>query len=270
MIEPHLLLGLEAAHADQRHVARFDHPGGEAVERVVVLAEQPRERHAVEAPGMAGARRMRIHVGVDPHQPEVALDGTCHARPGAAGAAMVAAEHAGQAPALQRIGPRRGEQTAELAPRELPAPLGARGREDRARAQRHAAALQLADDERRQHRRRLGATGLGTAESPSRADQFDLSLHIYAVVDALLHEVPERAIGAKCPRIGAWWRGVEKAMQARAAAARSEIRRWQDRGSFALGLWLAVSPWFADYAAHDVATANAAVCGLALALTAHF
>jgi uncharacterized membrane protein (DUF441 family) len=50
----------------------------------------------------------------------------------------------------------------------------------------------------------------------------------------------------------------------------TEMRRWQDWASFALGLWLAVSPWLADYAAHDVATANAAVCGLALAVAAHF
>ena len=50
----------------------------------------------------------------------------------------------------------------------------------------------------------------------------------------------------------------------------TEMRRWQDWATFALGLWLAVSPWFADYAGHDVATANAAIVGLALALTAHF
>ena len=49
-----------------------------------------------------------------------------------------------------------------------------------------------------------------------------------------------------------------------------ETKRWQDWVSFALALWLAVSPWLADYAAHDAATANAAVCGLALALVAHF
>ena len=49
-----------------------------------------------------------------------------------------------------------------------------------------------------------------------------------------------------------------------------ELRRWQDWASFAAALWLAISPWLADYAAHDVATANAAVVGLALALTAHF
>jgi hypothetical protein len=49
-----------------------------------------------------------------------------------------------------------------------------------------------------------------------------------------------------------------------------EMRRWQDWASFALALWLAVSPWMADYAAHDAATANAAFIGLALALITHF
>ena len=47
-------------------------------------------------------------------------------------------------------------------------------------------------------------------------------------------------------------------------------RRWQDWASFALGLWLAVSPWLADYADHNVATTNAAVIGLLLAVSAHF
>jgi hypothetical protein len=49
-----------------------------------------------------------------------------------------------------------------------------------------------------------------------------------------------------------------------------EMRRWQDWASFALALWLAVSPWLADYADHNAATANAAFLGLALALTCHF
>ena len=49
----------------------------------------------------------------------------------------------------------------------------------------------------------------------------------------------------------------------------AEIRRWQDWASFALALWLAVSPWLAGYAAHDAATANAALVGLLLAVTAH-
>jgi hypothetical protein len=47
-------------------------------------------------------------------------------------------------------------------------------------------------------------------------------------------------------------------------------RHWQDWANYGLALWLAVSPWLADYATHDAATANAAVCGLALAVIAHF
>ncbi len=46
--------------------------------------------------------------------------------------------------------------------------------------------------------------------------------------------------------------------------------KWQDWASFALGLWLAVSPWAAGYAEHEAATANAIVVGLALALGSHF
>lgn len=46
--------------------------------------------------------------------------------------------------------------------------------------------------------------------------------------------------------------------------------RWQDWTSFALGLWLAVSPWIVGYAEHEAATANAAILGLALALGSHF
>jgi SPW repeat len=46
--------------------------------------------------------------------------------------------------------------------------------------------------------------------------------------------------------------------------------RWQEWASFALGLWLAVSPWLAGYADNEAATANAVFLGLALALAAHF
>jgi hypothetical protein len=46
--------------------------------------------------------------------------------------------------------------------------------------------------------------------------------------------------------------------------------KWQDWASFALGLWLAVSPWIAGYAEHEVATAHAIVAGLVLALGSHF
>lgn len=46
--------------------------------------------------------------------------------------------------------------------------------------------------------------------------------------------------------------------------------RWQDWTSFALGLWLAMSPWILGYSGHEAATANAAFAGLALALGSHF
>lgn len=46
--------------------------------------------------------------------------------------------------------------------------------------------------------------------------------------------------------------------------------KWQDWASFALGLWLAVSPWALDFSHHEAATANAAFMGLALALGSHF
>jgi len=46
--------------------------------------------------------------------------------------------------------------------------------------------------------------------------------------------------------------------------------KWQDWASFALGLWLAVSPWLAGYSDNEAATANAAFVGTALALGAHF
>ena len=47
-------------------------------------------------------------------------------------------------------------------------------------------------------------------------------------------------------------------------------RKWQHWTSFALGLWLAVSPWIAGYADHVAATANAVAIGLVLALASHF
>lgn len=46
--------------------------------------------------------------------------------------------------------------------------------------------------------------------------------------------------------------------------------RWQDWTAFVLGLWLALSPWFAGYSDVEAATGNAAFCGLVLALAAHF
>lgn len=45
--------------------------------------------------------------------------------------------------------------------------------------------------------------------------------------------------------------------------------KWQDWTTFALGLWLAVSPWAAGYEVNEAATCNAVFVGVALALFAH-
>jgi SPW repeat len=45
---------------------------------------------------------------------------------------------------------------------------------------------------------------------------------------------------------------------------------WQEWASFALGLWLAMSPWICGYADQHAATGNAAFMGIALALGSHF
>jgi hypothetical protein len=52
--------------------------------------------------------------------------------------------------------------------------------------------------------------------------------------------------------------------------AMNAAAKWQDWTSFALGLWLAVSPWVLDHARVEAATANAAFVGLAIALGSHF
>lgn len=65
-----------------------------------------------------------------------------------------------------------------------------------------------------------------------------------------------------CPANGGQGVAVERRM--------GTTTRWQEWAGFALGLWLAVSPWIAGYAAHDAATANAVFVGLALALGSHF
>lgn len=60
---------------------------------------------------------------------------------------------------------------------------------------------------------------------------------------------------------------MERERQERGVTATT---RWQDWASFALGLWLAVSPWVLGYSHIETATANAAFIGLALALGSHF
>ena len=51
---------------------------------------------------------------------------------------------------------------------------------------------------------------------------------------------------------------------------RATENKWQDWASFALGLWLAVSPWAAGYHGYEAATMNAIFVGLGLALASHF
>jgi hypothetical protein len=52
---------------------------------------------------------------------------------------------------------------------------------------------------------------------------------------------------------------------------KSATARRQEWASFALGLWLAVSPWVCGYAdTEPAATGNAAFMGVALALASHF
>ena len=46
--------------------------------------------------------------------------------------------------------------------------------------------------------------------------------------------------------------------------------KWQEWARFALGLWLAMSPWICGYDEQFAATTNAAFVGVALALASHF
>jgi len=170
---------------------RLDHPRGEPVERVVVLPEQPRERHAVQAPGMAGRRRVGVHVRVDPHQaergcallaaffPAFLPQRAHHAGPGAAGAAVVAADDAGQPAAAQRVGHRGGKLAAQPADGELLAPLVRPAREDRPGQRLDAAFAKPRAHQGRQQRRRRGAARIGPAVAPGCSDHFNLSLHGY-------------------------------------------------------------------------------------------
>ena len=127
-----VLLGLVAAHADQADVLRLEHAGGEPVERIVVLAEQPGERHAVQAAGVAGAGRVAVHVRVDPDQAERARAARAprrsRCRRRSCGRRRCTQ---GRRPCAQRVGHRRGELAAQPADRELLAPLARRGSRDR-------------------------------------------------------------------------------------------------------------------------------------------
>jgi hypothetical protein len=55
------------------------------------------------------------------------------------------------------------------------------------------------------------------------------------------------------------------------AQLKSATARWHEWAGFALGLWLAMSPWICGYADDShAATGNAAFMGIAIALGSHF
>jgi SPW repeat len=66
------------------------------------------------------------------------------------------------------------------------------------------------------------------------------------------------------------WRAFSMGSRTAGMGRMTTVTRWQDWASFALGLWLAVSPWVLGYSHQEAPTANAAFIGLALALCSHF
>jgi hypothetical protein len=178
-VEALLFLGLVASHPDQGDVLGIDRAGGQPVEVVVGLSQQPCERHAVQPAGVAGPGRMAVHVSVDPDEAELALEHARDPGPRSPGAAVVAADHARQVRLAHRGHDRRRERAAELAHRRLPAPFRGRRMQHRPQRDLGAAARKLSREERNQRLGSLGAAGIGAPKAPSRADQLDMSLHRY-------------------------------------------------------------------------------------------
>src|SRR5207302_5166212 len=90
------LLGLIAADAYEAQVLGRERPFGASGElRIRAVPEQRGERHSVPHAAGAGRRRVAIHVGVDPDQPQRTAGGHSlgRAAPGSYRAAVVAAEH---------------------------------------------------------------------------------------------------------------------------------------------------------------------------------
>ena len=90
------LLGLIAADAYEAQVLGRERPFGASGElRIRAVPEQRGERHSVPHAAGAGRRRVAIHVGVDPDQPQRTAGGQRlgRAAPGSDRAAVVAAEH---------------------------------------------------------------------------------------------------------------------------------------------------------------------------------
>jgi hypothetical protein len=110
--------------------------------------------------------------------------------------------------------------------------------------------------------RRVGAPGVGAAEAPGRADQLDVSLHRYTWF---------RPAATPAARTASILLVSNRNATMEYAQLKSATARWHEWAGFALGLWLAMSPWICGYADEShTATGNAAFMGIALALGSHF
>ena len=162
--------------------SRLEHAGGEAVERIVVLAEQPGERHAVQPAACGWCAACGVHVRVDPDQAE--RPPSCSAR---ATPVQVPPAQLWSPPSTQGRRPRRiASATAEASrPQSLLTASCLRrsvaaGARIGPATQRHAAALRARSASSGASTAGASAQpGSGSAEPPRRADQLDLSLHLY-------------------------------------------------------------------------------------------
>ena len=240
---------------------RLEHAGGEPVERVVVLAEQPGERHAVQAPGVAGGRRVAVHVRVDPHQAErlpaacAPRRSRCRRRSCGRRRSRRAAGRARRASATAAASWPHSRLTANCLRRSPGS--GSRIGPASASAPHSAQALR---EQRNEHGRRFRAARIGAAEAPGRADQLDLSLHRYILFSAATptyERRPQRCVQCRALVQRVKDDGIDAEDGRTGRASRSGCGSPCRRGS-------------SGYAEHQAATANAIFVGLALALGSHF
>ena len=113
---------------------------------------------------------------------------------------------------------------------------------------------------------RLGAAGLGAAEAPGGADQFDVSLHRYTRFSQPTTLAAERQVTCWSELAGPIVTDSDDEITVKDAAAASGRTGRASRS----GCGSPCRRGSADYADARAATGNAAFVGLALALAAHF
>ena len=192
------LLGLEAPHADHADVLGRER-GARLAERIAGLAEQRRERHAVELAAVARLGRVRVEVGVDPEQPELAFHRVRHAAPGSHRDAVVAAEHERNRAVADDLRRRAGEPLAQAADdlrhrfarglvgEERLAPGGGDAARDEVRVEAGEP----------QARRAVAAAGVGGAEAARCADD----LHAACAGGRRLWRGAEEVVGSVHARL---------------------------------------------------------------------